>query len=79
MLTRFSEKICNPMCYLYHRTANKASHHYQQKWSKYFCGFSCFEQLSYSIKASVHDGTYVLATWNWNQKLSIIGQIKANI
>ena len=31
------------------------------------------------LKASVHDGTYVLAVWNWNKKLSKIGQINANI
>ena len=34
---------------------------------------------AYGIKASVQDGTSVLATWNWNQKLSGIGKVKGNI
>ena len=31
------------------------------------------------LEASVHDGTQVPATWDWNQKLSRISQIKGNI
>ena len=31
------------------------------------------------LKISVHDGTSVPATWDWNLKLSRIGQIEANI
>ena len=31
------------------------------------------------VKASVHNVTQVPATWNWNQKLSRINQIKGNI
>ena len=31
------------------------------------------------VKVSVHDGTQVPATWNWNQKLSNIRQLKGNI
>ena len=36
-----------------------------------------FEKLY--LKASVHNGTQVPATWDWNQKLLRTGQIKGNI
>ena len=36
---------------------------------------SVYLETNNSIKASVHDGTEVPATCNWNQKLSRIGQI----
>ena len=38
-----------------------------------------FVHVRYILKASVHGGTKVPATWNGNQKLSRIGQIKADI
>ena len=40
----------------------------------------CVPVICYrKLKESVHDGTLVPATWNWNQKLSRICQVKVNI
>ena len=43
------------------------------------CKYELIWPMGSWLKASVHDGTSIPATWSWNKKLSRIGQIEGNI